>query len=52
MYSCGTDGESFKNIKLWDGLIRGLTVVCTLLIVIALWLVTMSCAVACFVEID
>ena len=52
MYSCGTDDETFENINLWDGLISGLTVVCTLLIVIALWLVTKSCAVVCFVEID
>ena len=52
MYSHGTGGEAFRNINLWDGFIRGLTVVCTLLIVIALWLVTKSCAVACFVEMD
>ena len=52
MYLCGTDDETFENINLWDGLISGLTVVCTLLIVNALWLVTKSCAVVCFVEID
>ena len=52
MYSHGTGGEAFRNINLWDGFISGLTVVCTLLIVIALWLVTKSCAVVCFVEID
>ena len=52
MYSCGTDDETFENMNLWDGLISGLTVLCILLIVIALWLVTKSCAVVCFVEID
>ena len=52
MYSYNTDDETFENINLWDGLISGLTVLCTLLIVIALWLVTKSCAVVCFVEID
>ena len=49
MYSCGTDDETFENIKLWVGLISGLTVLCTLLIVIAFWLVTKSCAVVCSV---
>ena len=50
--SCSTDDETFENIKLWDGLNSDLTVLCTLLIVIALWLVTKSSAVVCFVEID
>ena len=52
MYSCGTDDEKFENMNLWDVLISGLTVLCILLIVIALWLITKSCAVVCFVEID
>ena len=52
MYSCGTDDETFENMNLWDGLISGLTVLCIVLIVIALWLFTKSCAVVCFVEID
>ena len=44
-YSCGIDGETFDSINIWDGLISGLTVVCTLLMVIVLWLVMESCAV-------
>ena len=36
MYSCGIDGETFERIILCDGLISGLIVVYTLLIIIVL----------------
>ena len=56
MYSCGIDGDTFESINLWVGLINGLTVrtlvVCTLLIVIILWLATKFCAFSLSVEIN
>ena len=45
VYSCDMDGETFESINFWVVLISCLTVVCTSLIVIVLWLVTKSCAV-------
>ena len=45
MYSCDIDGETFESINLWNGLISDLAVVCTLLIIIVLWLVTKCYAV-------
>ena len=49
VYSCDMDGETFENINFWVGLISRFSRldcgVCTLLIVIVLWLVTKFCAV-------
>ena len=44
-YSCDIDGEIFESVNLWNRLISDLAVVCTLFIVIVLWIVTKSCAV-------